>query len=135
MHNKAFYLINIEMSEHYFLFTKIVTTRHGSYIICPCTRYRLSSFLSCIHIEHWTKVSQMCLIHEVYKKTCLIYVFSLHISPRLRPFLFLCYIKDLPLSVDSKIRLFADDCLIYREINSIEDKVQLQKDLESLQDW
>ena len=44
-------------------------------------------------------------------------------------------INDLPLSVDSKIRLFADDCLIYREINYIEDKVKLQKDLDSLQDW
>ena len=53
----------------------------------------------------------------------------------LGPLLFLCHINDLPLSVDSKIRLFADDCLIYREINSIEDKVQLQKDLDSLQDW
>ena len=48
--------------------------------------------------------------------------------------IFLCQINYLPLSVDSKIRLFADDCLIYREINSIEDKVQLQKDLDSLQD-
>ena len=53
----------------------------------------------------------------------------------LGPLLFLCHINDLPLSVDSNIRLFADDCLIYREINSIEDKVQLQKDLDSLQDW
>ena len=53
----------------------------------------------------------------------------------LGPLLFLCHINDLSLSVDSKIRLFADDCLIYREINYIEDKVQLQKDLDSLQDW
>ena len=53
----------------------------------------------------------------------------------LGPLLFLCHINDLSLGVDSKITLFADDCLIYREINSIEDKVQLQKDLDSLQDW
>ena len=54
----------------------------------------------------------------------------------LGPLLFLYHINDLPLSVDSKIRLFADDLLIYREINSIEDrpKVQLQKYLDSLQD-
>ena len=51
------------------------------------------------------------------------------------PLLFLCHINDPPISIDSKIRLFADDCLIYREINSIEDKVQLQKDTDSLQDW
>ena len=49
----------------------------------------------------------------------------------LGPLLFLCHINDFPLSVDSEIRLFADDCLIYREINSIEDKVQLQKYLDS----
>ena len=42
----------------------------------------------------------------------------------LGPLLFLCHINDLPLIVDSKIRLFADDCLIYREMNSIEDKVR-----------
>ena len=53
----------------------------------------------------------------------------------LRPLLFLCHLNDLPLGVDSKIRLFADDCLIYREINYIEDKVQLHKHLDSLQDW
>ena len=35
----------------------------------------------------------------------------------LGPLLFLCHIDDLPLSVDSKIRLFADDWLIYRDIN------------------
>ena len=29
-------------------------------------------------------------------------------------FLFLCYINDLPSSVLSDIRLFADDCLLYR---------------------
>ena len=65
----------------------------------------------------------------------------LHVDSRipqgtvLGPLLFLCHINDLPLSVDSKIRQFADDYLIYREINSIEDKVQLQKYLDSLQDW
>ena len=49
----------------------------------------------------------------------------------LGPLLFLCHINDLPPSVDSKIRLFD----AYREINSIEDKVQLQKYFDSLQDW
>ena len=53
----------------------------------------------------------------------------------LGPLFFLCHINGLPLSVESKIRIFADDCLIYRLINSIADKVPLQKDLDPLQDW
>ena len=32
--------------------------------------------------------------------------------------LFLCYINDLPTCVSSDIRLFADDCLLYRTIHS-----------------
>ena len=44
--------------------------------------------------------------------------------------LFLCHINDLPLSVDSKIRLFANDCLIYWEINSkLKIKYNLKKTL------
>ena len=34
-----------------------------------------------------------------------------------------------------KIGMPENNCLIYREINSLEDKVQLQKYPDSLQDW
>jgi len=53
----------------------------------------------------------------------------------LGPILFLLHINDLPLEVDSTVRLFADDCLLYRNIRSIQDQVSLQKDLLSLQEW
>ena len=33
------------------------------------------------------------------------------------------------------MRLFADDCLLYREINSIEDHISLQNDLKQLEVW
>ena len=40
----------------------------------------------------------------------------------LGPILFPCYINDLPSSVSSDVRLFADDCLLYRPIKSKDDE-------------
>lgn len=53
----------------------------------------------------------------------------------LGPLLFLCHINDLPDSVTSTVRLFADDCLLYRTIENYEDQRKLQKDLENLEEW
>jgi len=42
-------------------------------------------------------------------------------STVLGPLLFLCHTNDLPETVKSTVQLFADDCLLYREIHSFED--------------
>lgn len=53
----------------------------------------------------------------------------------LGPLLFLIYINDLPLNISSRIRLFADDCIIYRTITSLNDHLSLQNDLNIIYNW
>ena len=53
----------------------------------------------------------------------------------LGPTLFLLYINDINNNVNSTVRLFADDSLLYRPIWSQTDHEILQKDLEMLTSW
>ena len=53
----------------------------------------------------------------------------------LGPLLFLSFINDLPSGITSHLRLFADDCLMYRPINNISDSQLLQEDLDRLHQW
>ena len=53
----------------------------------------------------------------------------------LGPLLLLLLINDLPSVVSSKVRHFADDCLIYRNIKNKEDQIALQKILNLLANW
>jgi hypothetical protein len=53
----------------------------------------------------------------------------------LEPLLFLAYVNDIWRNIESTIRLFADDCVIYRKIINNEDIEKLQKDLDRLEEW
>ena len=53
----------------------------------------------------------------------------------LGPLMFLLYINDISAGINSSIRLFADDCVLYRVIKSTEDHKHLQQDLNTLVEW
>ena len=53
----------------------------------------------------------------------------------LDPLLFLAYVNDIWRNMKSTIRLFADDCVIYRKIINNEDMEKLQKVLDRLGEW
>ena len=53
----------------------------------------------------------------------------------LGPLLFSLYINDISADIESEIRLFADDCVCYREIKNEEDTLKLQRDIDRLGNW
>ena len=53
----------------------------------------------------------------------------------LGPLMFFIFINDLPQCLSSKIRLFADDAILYLEVASVDDCQVLQSDLNKLTEW
>ena len=53
----------------------------------------------------------------------------------LGPLLFIAYVNDIWRYMESTVRLFADDCVIYRKIINNADMEKLQKDLDRLGEW
>ena len=51
------------------------------------------------------------------------------------PMDFLVFINDLPQNLRSSVKLFADDCTVFRKIAGPEDAGMLQKDLDALTAW
>ena len=53
----------------------------------------------------------------------------------LGPFMFSLHINDITSDIESEMRLFADDCVSYREIKNKEDTLKLQEDIDRLGSW
>ena len=97
-----------------------------NYGICGTTHAWISSFL--------TQREQRVVVDGEVSSSCTVDS-GVPQGTVLGPLLFLCHINDLPNCVKSQVRLFADDCLLYRPIRNIDDQIELQKDLKSLEIW
>jgi len=51
------------------------------------------------------------------------------------PLLFLLYVNDITNNISSEIRLFADDCILYRQISTPVDCASLQQHITRLHNW
>jgi hypothetical protein len=49
--------------------------------------------------------------------------------------LFLAYVNDIWRNIQSNIRLYTDDCILYRKILDVKDIEKLQTDLDRLGEW
>ena len=52
-----------------------------------------------------------------------------------RSSIFLIFINDINKSITSSVRLFADDCVVYRTITTSQDSEQLHEDLHQICEW
>ena len=53
----------------------------------------------------------------------------------LGPLMLLLFINDIHENLDSNLRLFADDALLYRSIETVNDCIILQNDIDKLVPW
>jgi ribonucleases P/MRP protein subunit RPP40 len=53
----------------------------------------------------------------------------------LGPLLFTIFINDLPDKIKNECRLYADDSTVIGVIESEEDAIEIQKDIDSMQNW
>lgn len=53
----------------------------------------------------------------------------------LGPLLFLLFVNDIVCNIPVKIRLYADDCVIYTEVNSVADQILLNNTLNKIALW
>ena len=97
------------------------------YGIRGTTSQWIQSFLSNHSQRVMLEISQSSLIHVTS---------GVPQGTVLGPVLFLVYINDLPDSIShSTVRLFADDCLLYKTIQSSQDATDLQQELLAMQSW
>ena len=101
--------------------------------------YKLNSYGITGNVNHWIKNflsnRQQAVIVEGEKSDFGPVTSGVPQGSVLGPTLFLFYINDIANELDSTVRLFADDTMVYLVIKSQSDAKKLQKDLNCLGSW
>ena len=86
-------------------------------------------------IEHWLIGRSQTVVVEGRSSQTVPVTSGVPQGSVLGPILFLLFINDISQGTSSKIRLFADDTIIYRPVRSTADAAALQKDIDILDRW
>ena len=86
-------------------------------------------------IEHWLTRCSQCVVLDGETSNSVPVLSGVPQGTVLGPLMFLHCINDITKDIDSPLRMFADDCLLYRIIESTEDTTKLQQDLNILSEW
>jgi len=96
--------------------------------------YRIDNF-TCQWIHTWlTQRSQQVVLDGAFSEPVSVHS-GVPQGTVLGPLMFLLYINDITKHIESPLRLFADDCILYRTIKTHEDATKLQQDLDLLHEW
>ena len=86
-------------------------------------------------IKSWLTQRTQCVVVDGISSSSVSVLSGVPQGTVLGPLLFLIYINDIASDVSSSIRLFADDCILYRTIKCEADSIILQRDLDILSQW
>ncbi len=115
-------------------FSKAFDTVPHNHLLSKLRHYGINGSIH-TWISTFLKCRTQCVVVDGVKSESVTVDSGVPQGTVLGPLLFLLHINDLPQSVTSTVRLFADDCLLYRPIHSTADQISLQTDLDRLHSW
>ena len=86
-------------------------------------------------IKSWLTQRTQCVVVDGISSSSVSVLSGVPQGTVLGPLLFLIYVNDIASGVSSSIRLFADDCILYRTVKCEADSIILQRDLDILSQW
>ena len=86
-------------------------------------------------IEQWLHMRSQTVVVDGQQSKASQVISGVPQGTVLGPLLFLLYINDIASGTSSTIKLFADDCVIYRRVTTAADCLALQSDLDKLVSW